>query len=205
MYAEFSGDGVRPSAAPNAKESKKFVGDIWSIRKEYSREAEWLKDIKNELGNDKNLRERVVISVEKVKKQCRKIPHWIAPGKDGVQSYWIKNFSNLYERIAVEANKILMGDDSLPSWITHGCTCHKDPIKGKAVENYCPTTCFSLMLKLLTVVIAEEINDYLEQEKLLAEEKKGYRRGSRGTKRQLLIDKTELKDCKKRHTSLSMA
>ena len=32
--------------------------------------------------------------------------------------------------------------------------------------------------------------EYLEQEKLLSEEQKGYRRGSRRTKDQLLIDKT---------------
>ena len=39
--------------------------------------------------------------------------------------------------------------------------------------------------------------DCLEQEKLFREEKKGYRRGSLGTKDQLLIDNTVLKDCKK--------
>ena len=47
--------------------------------------------------------------------------------------------------------------------------------------------------------------DYLEQEQLLPKEQKGCRRGSRGTKNQLLIDKTMLKGCKKRHTNLSMA
>ena len=31
-----------------------------------NQEAEWLKDLKNELGNDKYLQERVVVSVEKV-------------------------------------------------------------------------------------------------------------------------------------------
>ena len=61
------------------------------------REAEWLKDIKNELGSHKHLQKRVVISVEKVTKQCRKMPNWKASGKDGVQGYWIKNLSNLYE------------------------------------------------------------------------------------------------------------
>ena len=60
-------------------------------------EAEWLKDLKNELGNDKYLQERVVVSVEKVTKQSRKIPNLKAPGKDGVQGYWIKNLSNLHE------------------------------------------------------------------------------------------------------------
>ena len=61
------------------------------------------------------------------------------------------------------------------------------------------------MWKLLTGVIAEEMYNYLEREKILSEEQKGCRRGSRGTKDQLLIDKTVLKDCRKRHTNLSMA
>ena len=45
---------------------------------------------------------------------------------------------------------------------------------------------------------------YLEQEKLLPEEQKGCTQGSCGTKDQLLIDKTVLKDCKKKHTNLSI-
>ena len=100
-----------------------------------------------------------------------------------------------------------MGDDSLTAWITHGriVLCQKDPRKGNAVENYCPFTCFPLMGKLLTGVIAEEMYDYLEQEKLVPEEQKGCRSGSSGTKDQLLIDKTVLKDCNKRHANLSMA
>ena len=46
--------------------------------------------------------------------------------------------------------------------------------------------------------------NYLEPEKI-PEEQKGCKRGSRGTKDQLLIDKTVLTDCKKRHTNLPMA
>ena len=61
------------------------------------------------------------------------------------------------------------------------------------------------MRRLLTRVIAEEMYNYLEREKSLPEEQKGCKRGSRGTKDQLLIDKTALNDCKKRHTNLSMA
>ena len=54
-------------------------------------------------------------------------------------------------------------------------------------------------------MIAEEIYNYLERKKILPEEQKGCKRGSRGTKDQLSIDKTVLKDYKKRHTNLSMA
>ena len=54
-------------------------------------------------------------------------------------------------------------------------------------------------------MIAEEIYNYLERKKILPEEQKGCKRGSRGTKDQLSIDQTVLKDYKKRHTNLSMA
>ena len=44
----------------------------------------------------------------------------------------------------------------------------------------------------------------MENEKLLPEEQKGCRRKSRGTKNQLLIDKTILKDCRKKRTNLAI-
>ena len=44
----------------------------------------------------------------------------------------------------------------------------------------------------------------MENENLLPEEEKGCRRESRGTKDQLLIDKTILKDSRKRRTNLAM-
>ena len=69
MYIEFNGDGVRPSDVPNAEESKRFCENIWRVKKRHKPEAEWLKDVKNELGNDKHFQERVIISVEKVTKK----------------------------------------------------------------------------------------------------------------------------------------
>ena len=105
----------------------------------------------------------MVISVEMVIKQCRKMPSWKAPGKYGVQGYWIKNLSNLHERIAIQMNKILMGEDSPPAWMTYGRTvvCQKDLKKGIAAENYRPITCPPLMWKVLTGMIAEETYNYL--------------------------------------------
>ena len=92
-----------------------------------------------------------------------------------------------------------MGEDSPPTWVTYGPTvlCQKDLKKGNLAENYRPITCLPLLRKLLTGMIAEETYTYLDQ--------KGCKRGSRGAKNQLLIDKTVLKDCKKKHTNLSMA
>ena len=157
--------------------------------------------------NDERPQERVSISVEKIRKQCRKIPNWKAPWRDGVQGYWIKNLSRLHERVSSQMNRILMEKDDLPECMTHGRTviCQKDPRQGNTADNYQPITRLPLMWKLLPGVIAEEMCNYLERENVLPEEQKGCKRGSRGTKDQLLIDKTILKDCKKRHTNLSMA
>ena len=73
------------------------------------------------------------------------------------------------------------------------------------MDNFRPKSCLPLMWKLLTGMIAEEMYGFLEREKLLPEEQKGCRKRSRGTKDQLLIDKTVLRDCKKRKTNLAMA
>ena len=115
--------------------------------------------------------------------------------------------STIQERVSSQMDRILMGEDDLLEWMTYGCTvlCQKDPQKGNAADNYRSITCLPLMWKLLTGVIAEEMYNYLEWEKIPLEEHKGYRRGSHGIKDQLLIDNSVLKDCKKRHTNLSMA
>ena len=75
---------------------------------------------------------------------------------------------------------------------------------GNTADNYGPITCLPLTWKLSTGVIAEEKYNYFAGGKILPGEQQRCKRGSRGTKDQLLIDKTVLKDCKKRYTNLSM-
>ena len=62
--------------------------------------------------------QNVVINEGKVKKQCRKIPNWNAPGHDGVQGFWIKRLDKIHERIAIQLNEILEGTKEIPSWMT---------------------------------------------------------------------------------------
>ena len=54
-------------------------------------------------------------------------------------------------------------------------------------------------------MISEDMHCFMENENLIPEEQKGCRRKSRGAKDQLLIDKTILKNCRKRRTNLAMA
>ena len=149
--------------------------------------------------NDERSQERVSISVEKIRKQCRKIPNWKAPGRNSVQGYWIKNLSSLHQQVSSQMNRILMGEDDLSEWMTHDRTvlCQKDPQKGNTADNYRPITWLPLMWRLLTGKIVEEMYNYFEREKILPEEQKWRQRVRPGTKDQLLIDKTVSKVCKK--------
>ena len=54
------------------------------------------------------------MSVEKIRKNCRKVPNWKTLGRDSVKGYWIKNFSILLERTSSQMNRILMGEYDLP-------------------------------------------------------------------------------------------
>ena len=53
--------------------------------------------------------------------------------------------------------------------------------------------------------MADKIYQHLEEQQLFPEEQKGCKKGSRGTKHQLLIDKMVIKNCKRRKTNLAMA
>ena len=57
----------------------------------------------------------------------------------------------------------------------------------------------------MTRMLAEKMYSHLERENVLPSEQKGSCKGSRGTKDQLLIDNTMLRDCKRRQTNLAMA
>ena len=81
----------------------------------------------------------------------------------------------------------------------------KDRGKGNVASNYRTITCLSLMWKLLTGVIADQIYKHFDQEKLLPEEQKGCRKGSKGTNDLLYIDRAVIKEVKSRNKNLAVA
>ena len=57
----------------------------------------------------------------------------------------------------------------------------------------------------MTDAIADQIYAHLDQDILLPEEKKGCRKGSRGTNDLLYVDRTVIKEVKSRNKNLAMA
>ena len=120
--------------------------------------------------------------------------------------FWVKHFSSLHERVRLQLKECL-DSGFLPTWLTKGRTSllQKDKSKGNVASNYRPINCLPLLWKLLTGVIADQIYAHLDQEKLLPEEQKGCRKGSRGTKNLLYIDRAVIKEVKPRNKNLVMA
>ena len=141
-----------------------------------------------------------------LKQKLKKVPNWKGPGPDGVQGYWLKNFTCLHERITFQLDEFLQ-QGNVPDWMTTRriLLCLKDPEKGSIVSNFGPITCLPLMWMLVTGVLAEELYHHLDENLLLPVEQKGGRKGSRGTKDQLLIDKMVIKNCRRRLTGLGVA
>ena len=113
MNGEKQGDRIILNSADRIK----FWSDIWSIRKEHNQHTEWLKGCRKQFENSNRMK-KVKISQEMVKMQCRKMPNWKAPGKDGVQGHWLKNLTSLHLHLAVQLNHIANGERSLPDWMT---------------------------------------------------------------------------------------
>ena len=170
------------------------MSGTWSVEKEHNKEAKWFSDRKEEMV--KFEQHNVVTNEDKVKKQCSKMPNWKGPGHDGVQGFWIKRLDKMHERIAIQLNEIVEGTKEIPSWMTYKRTvlCQKDPAKRNSLENFRTITCLPLMWKLLTAIISEDMYCSIKNKNLLPEEQKDCRRKSRGTKDQLLINKTIHKD-----------
>ena len=129
-------------------------------------------------------------------KILKTIPNWKAPGPDGVQGFWLNNFTSLDKNLAWHLNAFPEGET--PRWMTKIRTVliQKDKSKGNEASNDRPITCLPFTWKLLKGIITDEIYGFLETERILPEEQKGCRRKSKGTREQLYIDKMLLQEVK---------
>ena len=207
LYRELGGSARTgsDSATPDADESREFWGQIWSADKRHNDEASWLEGVRTGLGGIRQM-EDVVVSLNDVKAGITKMANWKAPGPDGVRGFWFKKFQCLHAPIARALQEVVDARD-VPDWLVKGRTVliQKDVAKGTVAGNYRPITCLPLMWKLLTGIFADKVYDHLLNNDVLPDEQKGCRRGSRGTKDQLLIDKAVLQEVKRMKRNLSVA
>ena len=136
----------------------------------------------------------------------KKMPNWKAPGPDGVQGYWLKNFKSVLESLRLHLSECLEGA-TVPDWMTNGRTVliQKEKSKGNVASNYRPITCLPLVWKLMTGIVADEIYRHLDESDVLSEEQKSCRRKMRGTNDLLYIDNMIFREVERRRKNLAIA
>ena len=190
---------------PDVEESIKFWKELWDNPVDHDRNAQSIMTVEKELecviqpGN-------INITKEDVSIHLRKMPNWKAPGPDGLHEFCLKKLTPFYQAMVKHLDdRIQTGD--IPNWMVESRTVliQKDATKGNAVGNYRPIACWNLLWKLMTGIINEKNYDHLNQQNLLPEEQKGCRRRTSGTKDQLLIHKTAVRNGRVRKTNLNVA
>ena len=87
LYRELNQEGERcDDDQPDAEESKKFWGDIWSQLVDHNMDAKWLKDLQSEVSVTNQ--EKVAITKKSLKKVLGRMPNWKSPGPGLVQGFW---------------------------------------------------------------------------------------------------------------------
>ena len=112
------------------------------------------------------IRRRLIYARKSLKKIPGRMPNWKSPDPELTEGFWLKDFGSLHERVRLQL-KEYFDSGFVPSQLTRGRTSllQNDTSKGNLEGNYRPTTCFSLMWKLLTGVIGDPIYAHLDQEK----------------------------------------
>lgn len=196
--------GKDESEPPNKDESVKFWSDLWGQKVDHKKDAQWILKVRKQTVKVKE-QPPMDITYKKVANAARRMKNWKAPGPDQVHGFWIKKLTSLHPHLVRLYQSSL--DEGCPAWMTTGRTVllQKDKTKGTVAENYRPITCLPTMWKLLSGILATEIQCHLTTSKLLPLEQKGCANDCRGVKDQLLVDKAVVENCKRRKTNLEMA
>ena len=192
------------SEVPERNQAKLFWTHLWSAEIVHIRKAKWLEDFKMKMIVEH--RQAAVNTTRKIiLKILGRVPNWKAPGPDGVQGFWLKNFKSMHQYLEKYFAECLEGQTL--TWMTKGRTVliQKEKSKKRDASNYRPITCLPLCWKLLKALLSDEIYLFLEKNQLLPEEQKGCRRKSRGTGDQLYIDKMILREVKVKKKSLAIS
>ena len=78
--------------------------------------------------------------------QLKKTSNWKPPGPDGLQGYWLKNFTAPERRLVQQLDECLQ-QEFVPEWMNEGKTVliMKDKELGPLVSNFLLVTCLPLM------------------------------------------------------------
>jgi len=127
LFSELNGLKQRENEILDAEESRAFWSGIWSVSKGHSKNAEWLRELKEESNYRKQ--EGLIVIKEIIKQSLERYLIERSAWKRWSPGVLDKSLTSLHERIAIQLNEILNGNEQLiPEWMTYGRSvlCQKD-------------------------------------------------------------------------------
>jgi hypothetical protein len=194
--------------APSIETVHQFWSGIWGADREEQRiESKWMKEVENELKEKIHVEHLPkLIEMHHWKQLVKKRKNWTSPGPDGVQNYWIKKISVLWRQQVEFIANIQEGNTLIDAWMGEGRTVLIPKTNDRSkVEKYRPITCLNALYKLMTAVIANDIQEYLIENSLWDMQQKGTRKGILGTMDNLLVDRAVIEEAKQYERNLAVS
>ncbi|CAH2099489.1 unnamed protein product [Euphydryas editha] len=205
LYRSLGCNATKDIKIPSKQNVEEFWKSILSNPQQYNKEANWIKEIAT-MSNEVNTIESEEITEDQVKFALRRMLNWKSPGLDKIHNYYIKYLTSVHKYLASLFTNIVSGKEPLEEWFTTGKVIlvpknenTEDP------KNWRPIACLPSMYKLLTSVLANVLYSHCQENNIIAVEQRGCRRGARGCKDHLMVNKAILEDAHQNQRNLSMA
>jgi hypothetical protein len=201
FYNLFRHTNTNMKKAPRKEDIENFWRKIFGEKVWHNEKAYW---IKNQRQQNPCMEWRPISETE-VTMALRTTLNWKAPGRDQIPNFWLKQLTATHNYLATFLNK-LIEEHQTPEWLTAEVTLLTPKNEnGEKPKNYRAITCLPTIYKLITSIISQRTQRYIDDQNLMPKEQKGCCRGSKGRKNQLLISKALLQECKRRKKNLCMA
>ena len=145
---------------PDPEEFVGFWAAIWESEEKTNMQP-WMKKIKSQIEGMVRIVKEIDITEEKLKKIIKKRKNWSAPGADGIQNYWWKNFNVTWKPVINVFKKMIDNPTSIREWFTIGMTILLPKTKDlEQVAEYRPITCLNTIYKIFTGLIANHMKEH---------------------------------------------
>ena len=166
----------------------------------------WMEEVKKQLNEKVNIVQEFEIENESLRKEIRKRKNSTAPGIDGIQNYWWKNFTPAQKALTKVYTLMKTDNNLIPEWWPKGRTVLIPKTKSMSDEkNYRPVTCLNTSYKILTGIIAKYMRKHTVVNEIWDEGQLGAVEGVLGTVDQLIIDRCIMEEVKQYHRNLAVA
>ena len=193
--------------APSMGAIEQFWRAIWETEGHMNNENQWIKEVEDQLRmkvQEPHIPQ--LLELHNWKKIVMKRKNWTGPGPDGVQNYWITKITVLWHMEIAAIRKLQKGVSAVPEWLGEGRTVLIPKSNDRTqVDKYRPITCLNTLYKVLTAVIAQDIQMFLTSNKMWDNQQKGTQRRILGTVDNLIVDRAVLEECKQYERNLAVA